>query len=188
MLKSHTCGELRAEHAGQVVTLAGWVNRRRDQGGLIFIDLRDRWGITQVVINQETAPNAHALASEARSEFVLQVSGKVRPRPDGTTNDELATGAIEVAAEELNLLNPSKNPPFYINKEENIEEVRRMEYRYLDLRRPRMQNNIVLRHRIVKFVRDYLDNERFVEIETPILFKTTPEGAREFLVPSRYHR
>ncbi|MCA0452689.1 MAG: aspartate--tRNA ligase [Chloroflexi bacterium] len=187
MLKSHTCGELRAEHAGQAVTLAGWVNRRRDQGGLIFIDLRDRWGITQVVINQETSPNAHAIASEARSEFVLQVSGSVRPRPDGTSNDELPTGAIEVVADELKLLNPSKNPPFYINKEENIEEVRRMEYRYLDLRRPRMQNNIVLRHRIIKFVRDYLDNQRFVEIETPILFKTTPEGAREFLVPSRYH-
>ncbi len=186
MLKSHTCGELRAEHAGQAVTLAGWVNRRRDQGGLIFIDLRDRWGITQVVINQESSPEAHVIASEVRTEFVLQVAGKVRLRPDGTTNDELPTGAVEVVAAEIKLLNPSKNPPFYINKEENIEEARRMEYRYLDLRRPRMQNNIVLRHRIVKFVRDYLDGQRFVEIETPILFKTTPEGAREFLVPSRY--
>ncbi len=186
MLKSHTCGELRAEHAGQAVTLAGWVNRRRDQGGLIFIDLRDRWGITQVVINQESSPEAHDIASEVRSEFVLQVEGHVRPRPDGTVNDELPTGAVEVVAAEIKLLNPSKNPPFYINKEENIEEARRMEYRYLDLRRPRMQNNIVLRHRIIKFVRDYLDGQRFVEIETPILFKTTPEGAREFLVPSRY--
>ncbi len=187
MLKSHTCGELRAEHAGQAVTLAGWVNRRRDQGGLIFIDLRDRWGITQVVINQETSPEAHAIASEVRSEFVLQVAGNVRLRPDGTSNDELPTGAIEVVGDQIKVLNPAKNPPFYINKEENVEEVRRMEYRYLDLRRPRMQNNIVLRHKIVKFVRDYLDGQRFVEIETPILFKTTPEGAREFLVPSRYH-
>jgi aspartyl-tRNA synthetase len=187
MLKTHTCGELRPEHHGTAVRLAGWVHRRRDQGGLIFIDLRDRWGITQVVINQETHPNAHKIASDARNEYVLQVSGNVRNRPEGTANPELGTGDIEVVGEEIVLLNPSLTPPFYINKEDRIEEVRRMEYRYLDLRRPRMQGNIVLRHRIVKFVRDYLDAKGFVEIETPILFKTTPEGAREFLVPSRYH-
>lgn len=187
MLKTHTCGELRSDHDGQAVQLAGWVNRRRDQGGLIFIDLRDRWGITQVVINQETSPQAHTIASDCRSEYVLQVTGHVRRRPEGTLNEELETGEIEVVVSEIKLLNASKNPPFYINKEENIEEVRRMEYRYLDLRRPRMQHNLILRHRMIKFVRDYLDQHNFVEIETPILFKTTPEGAREFLVPSRYH-
>lgn len=185
MLKTQTCGELRSEHDGQSVLLAGWVHRRRDQGGLIFIDLRDRWGITQVVVNQETAPEAHAVASGARNEYVLQVKGAVRIRPEGTANDELETGAIEVVASEIVLLNAAKTPPFYINKEEKIDEVERMRYRYLDLRRPRMQRNIILRHKIVKFIRDYLDERDFVEIETPILFKTTPEGARDFLVPSR---
>lgn len=185
MLKTQTCGELRSEHDGRSVLLAGWVHRRRDQGGLIFIDLRDRWGITQVVVNQETAPEAHAVASGARNEYVLQVKGAVRIRPEGTANDELETGAIEVIASEIVLLNAAKTPPFYINKEEKIDEVERMRYRYLDLRRPRMQRNIILRHKIVKFIRDYLDERDFVEIETPILFKTTPEGARDFLVPSR---
>jgi aspartyl-tRNA synthetase len=187
MLKTHNCGELRVEHAGQSVLLAGWVNRRRDQGGLIFIDLRDRWGITQVVVDQEKVPEAHRVANESRGEYVLQVIGDVRVRPEGTANPELETGDVEVVAKEIKLLNPSKTPPFYINKDESIEEVRRMQYRYLDLRRPRMQHNVVLRHRVIKFIRDYLDEHGFVEIETPILFKTTPEGAREFLVPSRYH-
>jgi aspartyl-tRNA synthetase len=187
MLKTHNCGELRGEHAGQQVTIAGWVNRRRDQGGLIFIDLRDRWGITQIVVDQARMPEAHKVASNSRGEFVLQVKGTVRIRPEGTNNPDLETGDIEIVTDEINLLNASKTPPFYINQEEKIEEVRRMEYRYLDLRRPRMQHNIVLRHRIIKFIRDYLDQQGFVEIETPILFKTTPEGAREFLVPSRYH-
>jgi aspartyl-tRNA synthetase len=187
MLKTHNCGELRVEHDGQPVTLAGWVNRRRDQGGLIFIDLRDRWGITQVVVDKESMPEAHAVASDARSEYVLQVQGVVRIRPDGTINTDLETGEVEVVGHTLALLNPSKNPPFYINKEEKIDEARRMEYRYLDLRRPAMQQNLIVRHRVIKFIRDYLDEQRFVEIETPILFKTTPEGAREFLVPSRYH-
>jgi aspartyl-tRNA synthetase len=187
MLKTHNCGELRSEHAGQQVKIAGWVNRRRDQGGLIFIDLRDRWGITQVVVDQARMPDAHKVASDSRSEYVLQVIGSVRVRPEGTSNPDLDTGEVEVVADEINLLNPAKTPPFYINQEDRIEEVRRMEYRYLDLRRPRMQHNIVLRHRMIKFIRDYLDEQGFVEIETPILFKTTPEGAREFLVPSRYH-
>jgi aspartyl-tRNA synthetase len=186
MLKTHNCGELRVEHSGQQVTLAGWVNRRRDQGGLIFIDLRDRWGITQVVVDQEKVPDAHRVANESRSEYVLQITGAVRIRPEGTSNSELETGDIEIVASEIKLLNASKTPPFYINKEEKVDEARRMEYRYLDLRRPRMQQNIILRHRMIKFIRDYLDEQRFVEIETPILFKTTPEGAREFLVPSRY--
>lgn len=185
MLKTYRCGELRKSHDGQIVTLAGWVNRRRDQGGLIFIDLRDRWGIVQVVIDQETAPDAHRIASDARNEYVLQVAGKVRVRPDGTTNSELDTGDVEVVATEIKILNGSKTPPFYINKEEKIDEALRMQYRYLDLRRPNMQHNIITRHKTVKFIRDYLDKLDFVEIETPILFKTTPEGARDFLVPSR---
>jgi aspartyl-tRNA synthetase len=187
MLKTFNCGELRVQHAGQQVTLAGWVNRRRDQGGLIFLDLRDRWGIVQVVVDQETSPDAHKIASDSRNEYVLQVIGTVRVRPEGTNNPELETGDVEVVVSEIKLLNPSKTPPFYINKEEKIDEQRRMQYRYLDLRRPSMQRNIVTRHRVMKFIRDYLDEQNFVEIETPILFKTTPEGAREFLVPSRYH-
>lgn len=185
MMKTHTCGELRASHVGETVTLAGWVNRRRDQGGLIFIDLRDRWGLTQVVVDEETHPQAHAIASETRSEYVLQIKGIVRNRPEGTENNELATGDIDVVAESISILNASKTPAITINKEENTDEYRRMQYRYLDLRRPTMQHNIITRHKMIKFIRDFLDNEQFVEIETPILFKTTPEGARDFLVPSR---
>ena len=185
MLKTQNCGELRLSHAGQDVLIAGWVFRRRDQGGLIFIDLRDRWGITQVVVNQETSPEAHSVADSLRNEYVVQVRGRVRERPEGTANPELATGEVEVVAEAITLLNASKTPPFYINQDSKIDEVTRMKYRYLDLRRPRMQDNIVLRHRVVKGMRDYLDANGFVEIETPILFKTTPEGARDFLVPSR---
>ena len=185
MLKSINCGELRPEHDGQNVSLAGWVNRWRDQGGVIFIDLRDRSGICQVVAEMESAPQAHALASQARSEYVLQACGRVRIRPEGTANPELVTGDVEVLASSLKLLNPSKTPPFYINREDSIDEYVRMKHRYLDLRRPNMQANLVLRHRAVKFIRDWLDERGFVEIETPILFKTTPEGARDFLVPSR---
>ena len=185
MLKSLNCGELRPEHDGQQVTLAGWVNRWRDQGGVIFIDLRDRSGICQVVAELENAPAAHACASQARNEYVLQVSGLVRIRPAGTANPELDTGAMEVLASELQVLNPAKTPPFYINREDSIDETLRMKHRYLDLRRPKMQGNMMLRYRAVKFIRDWLDERDFVEIETPILFKTTPEGARDFLVPSR---
>ena len=185
MLKSMNCGELRPEHDGQQVTMAGWVNRWRDQGGVIFIDLRDRSGICQVVAELENAPAAHACASEARNEYVLQVSGRVRIRPEGTANPELVTGAMEVLASELQVLNPAKTPPFYINREDSIDETLRMKHRYLDLRRPKMQGNMLLRHRAIKFIRDWLDERDFVEIETPILFKTTPEGARDFLVPSR---
>ena len=187
MLKTHTCGELRTEHIGQTVTLAGWVNRRRDQGGLIFIDLRDRWGITQVAVDQATAPQAHATASEARGEYVLQVQGVVRPRPEGTVNPNLPTGTIEVEASAIDILNTAKTPPFYIYGDEKVDEALRMKYRYLDLRRQRMQGNIVLRHRVIKYIRDFLDARGFVEVETPILFKTTPEGARDYLVPSRVH-
>lgn len=186
MMKTHTCGELREGHTGQTVTLAGWVFRRRDQGGLIFIDLRDRWGVTQVTIDRDQAPAAHTVADRARTEYVIQVQGLVRHRPAGSENPDLATGAVEVFASDLQILNTSKTPPFYMNQElEGVDEALRMKHRYLDLRRPRMQRNIVLRHRAVKFIRDYLDERGFVEVETPILFKTTPEGARDFLVPSR---
>lgn len=190
MMKTHTCGELRETHIGQTVTLAGWVHRRRDQGGLIFIDLRDRWGLTQVTINQADSPEAHAAANKTRNEFVVQVTGEVVERPGNTKNADLPTGQIEVVARTIKILNGAKNPPFYINDDERIikeglDEAIRMKYRYLDLRRQKMQKNIVLRHRIVKFIRDYLDKVGFIEVETPILFKTTPEGARDFLVPSR---
>lgn len=185
MMKTHTCGELREANAGEAVSLAGWVNRRRDQGGLIFIDLRDRWGITQVVIDLESAPDAHAIADKVRNEYVLQVKGTVRIRPEGTANPDLPTGQIDIVANDITVLNQAKTPPFYINKDEGVDEALRMKYRYLDLRREKMQNNILLRHRTVKYIRDFLDKEGFVEIETPILFKTTPEGARDFLVPSR---
>ncbi|MCS6834464.1 MAG: aspartate--tRNA ligase [Anaerolineae bacterium] len=186
MMKSHTCGELRDSHAGQRVTLAGWVNNYRDQGGVIFLDLRDRWGITQIVANRETHPQAHAVADKARSEYVVQVKGVVRQRPQGSENPNLTTGSIEVVAEEVKILAAAKTPPFYINRDdEKIDESLRMKHRYLDLRRPKMQRNLVLRHRAIKFIRDYLDARGFIEVETPILFKTTPEGARDFLVPSR---
>jgi len=187
MYKTHTCGELRLSDAGETVTLAGWVHRRRDHGGVTFIDLRDRYGIVQVVANPENSPQAHQAATDVRAEWVIQVTGTVRRRPEGMENPNLATGEIEVDVEELKVLNPAKQPPFLINKEEEVEEQVRLRYRYLDLRRERMRSNLILRHRAVKFIRYYLDAMRFLEIETPILFKTTPEGARDYLVPSRVH-
>jgi aspartyl-tRNA synthetase len=187
MYKDHTCGELRIQHVGETVTLAGWVNRRRDHGGVTFIDLRDRFGIVQIVTNPTVSPESHAALSEARNEWVIQVIGLVRKRPEGNENPNLPTGEIEVEIQSVRVLNPAKTPPFAINKEEEIEENVRLKYRYLDLRRERMRRNLELRHRMVKFVRDYLDDHSFLEVETPILFKTTPEGARDFLVPSRVH-
>lgn len=188
MLKTHTCGELTVDHIGTRATLAGWVNRRRDHGGLIFIDLRDRFGIVQVTIDSETAPEAHAIANEARNEFVLQVAGEVRARPEGFENPNLTTGAIELIADTVEILNPAKTPPFYISGNGNdVDEALRLKYRYLDLRRPRMANNLVLRHHLVRNIREYLSAREFLEIETPILLKSTPEGARDFVVPSRLH-
>ncbi len=187
MLRTHGCGDVRAEHEGETLTLAGWVNRRRDHGGVTFIDLRDRSGIVQVVANPETSPEAHALISDARSEWVLQVEGKVRMRPEGMQNPELPTGEIEIEIQSIQILNPARTPPFSINEETEVDENVRLKYRYLDLRRERMRKNLELRHQVVKYIRDYLDERGFWEIETPILFKTTPEGARDYLVPSRVH-
>ena len=187
MLKTHSCGELTKKNIGNEVTLAGWVDRRRDHGGLIFIDLRDRGGIVQVVFNPETSKDAHATASDIRSEYVIRVGGKVAPRQKGTENPKLATGAIEVIADSTEILNPSKVPPFYINEDVEVDENLRLKYRYLDLRRAGMKKNLELRHRTVKFIRDFLDDRGFIEIETPILTKSTPEGARDYLVPSRVH-
>jgi aspartyl-tRNA synthetase len=187
MLRTHTCGELRTAHSGQQVTLAGWVNRRRDHGGLIFVDLRDRYGITQVVFNPANAPKAHAIADRVRKEYVLQVRGEVRNRPPEMVNPKLTTGEIEVLADEVTVLNPAQTPPFYISEETGVDETLRLKYRYLDLRHERLQRNLILRHRVIKFIRDFLDQRGFLEIETPILIKSTPEGARDYLVPSRVH-
>ena len=187
MLKTHNCGELRARHVGQEVTVAGWVNRWRDHGGLAFIDLRDRSGIVQIVSDPDAAPQAHAVIQQARNEYVLQVRGSVRARPAGLANPDIPTGEIEIVAHEVQVLNPAKTPPFYVYDDSPVDEALRLKYRYLDLRRRRMQRNIILRHRVVKYIRDFLDDRGFIEIETPILFKTTPEGARDYLVPSRLH-
>jgi aspartyl-tRNA synthetase len=187
MYKTHTCGALRAEHIGQTVTLAGWVNTRRDHGGLIFLDVRDRWGLTQVVANPELSPAAHAVASRVRNEFVVRVTGIVRPRLAGKENPKLATGAIELEVTDLEILNAAKVLPFAINEDQPVDENVRLKYRYLDLRRERMRRNLQLRYNVIKFIRDHLHGQGFMEVETPILFKTTPEGARDYLVPSRVH-
>ncbi|MGB3701959.1 MAG: aspartate--tRNA ligase, partial [Anaerolineales bacterium] len=187
MDETYSCGKLTLTDEGQSVKLSGWVNRRRDHGGVTFIDLRDRSGFVQVVFNPDNSPQAHQEAEPLRAEWVIQVRGIVRQRPEGMKNTNLATGEIEVEVQELKVLNPAKTPPFPINKEEEVDEQIRLRYRYLDLRHERMTNNLILRHRVVKFIRDFLDQQGFLEIETPILFKTTPEGARDYLVPSRVH-
>ena len=184
--RTHGCGELRPEHAGQVVRLCGWVHRRRDLGGLIFLDLRDRSGIVQVIASPE-APQAHAAADQVRSEYVVQVEGEVVLRPPHTVNPKLATGAVEVRAHRLEIFNPARTPPFEISNDTDVDETVRLRYRYLDLRRPSMQHNLLLRHRLAQATREFLSREGFVEIETPHLIRATPEGARDFLVPSRLH-
>ena len=185
--RTHTCGELRLSHAGRSVTLNGWVHRRRDQGGLIFIDLRDRYGITQIVINRDEAPEAHASASRARSEYVLSVAGSVRARPEGTANPGLATGDIELGVHTVTVLAESKAPPFEITAETNVDESVRLRHRYLDLRRRRLRELIELRHHVVREMREFLWARDFLELETPTLVRSTPEGSRDFVVPSRLH-
>ncbi len=185
--RTHTCGELRLLHTEQAVTLNGWVHRRRDQGGLIFIDLRDRYGVTQIVVNRDEAPEAHAVASRARSEFVLSVSGPVRARPQGTANPDLATGDIELGVHTVTVLAESKAPPFEITAETNVDESVRLRHRYLDLRRRRLRERIELRHEIVREMREHLWARDFLELETPTLVRSTPEGSRDFVVPSRLH-
>ena len=187
MLKTHSCGELGVEHVGQMVTLAGWVNRRRDMGGIIFIDLRDREGKTQVVVNAGYSQEAFNAAEDVRSEYVLQVKGKVSRRPAGQKNPDMATGEIEVLSDQITVLNSAKTLPIPIERDEAVDEALRLKFRFLDLRRPRMQRNMMIRYQAVKFIRDFLDERGFLEIETPILFKSTPEGARDYLVPSRVH-
>jgi len=189
MYKTHTCGELRSEHIGRAVKLAGWVHRRRDHGGVIFIDLRDRFGLTQIVINPANVPADQFKVGESlRSEYVVQVEGTVTRRPAGMANPKMATGEVEVMVSRLVVLNPAKTTPFMIDDSgRDVDENLRLKYRYLDLRRERMARNLTIRHRFVKFIRDYLDARGFLEVETPILFKTTPEGARDYLVPSRVH-
>jgi len=179
------CGNLRKEDKGRIVILLGWVQRRRDLGGLIFIEVRDRSGLVQVVFNPETDAEAHEKAQALRSEFVVGVKGEVVLRPEGTANPRLATGEIEVAVKELKILNVSKTPPFPIEDEEKVEENTRLKYRYLDLRKPGLQKNLILRHRLAREVREYFNRLGFLEVETPMLTKSTPEGARDFLVPSR---
>ena len=183
--RTHHCGELRGSHVGSRVTLCGWVHRRRDHGGLIFIDLRDREGITQVVFNPEIASDPHAKAEELRSEFVIAVAGAVRHRPAGTENPKLATGEVEVAADDLLILSRALTPPFSIESEEEVGEEVRLKYRFLDLRRPELQRALKLRHCVMIETRSYFDSRGFLEVETPILAKSTPEGARDYLVPSR---
>ena len=186
-MKDISCGALRSQDIGKSVTLAGWVHRRRDHGNLIFIDLRDRDGLVQVVFNPELAEKAHVIAQLLRNEWVIQVSGEVLARPEGTVNEDMLSGAVEVYASELTVLNQSLTPPFYVNEDTTVDENVRLKYRYVDLRREVMKNAMIVRHKVVKYIRDFLDSEGFLEIETPILIKSTPEGARDHIVPSRLY-
>ncbi|HIJ79029.1 MAG: aspartate--tRNA ligase [Desulfobulbaceae bacterium] len=183
--RSHHCNALTTADIGKEVILMGWVLRRRDHGGVIFIDLRDRWGLTQVVFNPEINPEVHAKAHGLRSEWVLAIRGKVEARPDGMVNPKLATGGIEIKVDELRILNQSKTPPFPLDEETEVSDNLRLKYRYIDLRRPAMAENLIMRHKASQAIRNYLNDENFLEIETPVLTRSTPEGARDYLVPSR---
>ncbi|MCX6734925.1 MAG: aspartate--tRNA ligase [Candidatus Peregrinibacteria bacterium] len=187
MYRTSTCNDVSKKDIGKEVILCGWVNRRRDHGGVIFVDLRDRYGITQIVSDPENFKAAHDAMNDVRSEFVLQVTGKVRARPDGQANLNHATGEVEIFVTELKVLNTSKTPPFEIDQDKEVGEDMRLKYRYLDLRKTKLKSNIILRHKIIKYIRDFLDGESFIEVETPILIKGTPEGSREYLVPSRLY-
>ncbi|MDR2861094.1 MAG: aspartate--tRNA ligase, partial [Syntrophobacterales bacterium] len=187
--RTHYCGAVRAENADEEIVLMGWVHRRRDHGGLIFVDLRDREGLVQVVFNPETSPEAHEEAKKLRSEYVLAVVGKVILRPEGMINHDLSTGKIEVMGTELEILNEAKTPPFSLAEEnQDISETVRLKYRYLDLRRPQIQKNLLLRSKVAAATRSYFDSHGFIEVETPFLTKSTPEGARDYLVPSRVNQ
>jgi aspartyl-tRNA synthetase len=186
--RTHYCGDLNASHAGEEVILMGWAHRRRDHGGVIFIDLRDREGLVQVVFNPEISAGCHNEAGSIRTEFVLAVKGHVRRRPEGMENPDLKTGAIEVMANDLEILNESKTPPFVLDGTAEISENVRLKYRYLDLRRPEIQKNLILRSRVAAVTREYFCREGFIEVETPFLTKSTPEGARDYLVPSRVNQ
>jgi len=187
MLRTHTCGQLNENDIGKEVTLCGWVAARRDHGKLIFIDVRDRDGLTQVVFIPKDSPDTYKLAQDLRSEFVIKVSGKVNKRPQGNINPKLATGTIEIFSQELEILNPSLTPPFEIAEDIDVTEEMRLKYRYLDLRRKKVFDNFTSRHHLYKAMRTFLDKEGFIECETPILTKSTPEGARDYLVPSRFN-
>ena len=186
--RTHHCGTISKELVGQTVTLNGWVNCRRDLGGLIFIDLRDRSGLVQIVCSPETlTADQYRRAEKLRQEFVLSVTGIVQPRPEGQTNPELASGEVEVQVQSLQILAESKTPPFHIDRVEDVDDSLLLKYRYLNLRQKHLQDAIITRHRIVHFVRNFLDSRGFLEIETPMLTKSTPEGARDYVVPSRIH-
>ena len=185
MNRTNYCGEIRKIDLGKTVSLKGWVHRRRDHGGLIFIDLRDREGIVQVVFNPDRRGNVHSMAHELRSEYVISVSGEVSPRPSGTENTKLPTGEIEILANQMEILNISKTPPFAIDEETEVAETLRLKYRYLDLRRDSLRDNLQFRYRFIRSVREFLHEKGFIDVETPFLTKSTPEGARDYLVPSR---
>jgi aspartyl-tRNA synthetase len=184
-LRTHAAGELRAEHAGQDVTLCGWVAHRRDHGGVIFLDLRDREGVVQVVFHPTEAPDAYAVADRARPEWVVRVGGRVRRRPEGTMNPNLGTGEVELAAASLEVLAEAETPPFPVEDRVDAEDATRLRYRYLDLRRPEMTRVLAVRHQAFRIIRRYFDERGFREVETPMLTRSTPEGARDFLVPAR---
>ena len=186
--RTHQCGNLNERHSESRVTVVGWVNRRRDHGHLLFVDLRDSSGMIQIVFNPDENQEAYEIANEVRAEYVVQVTGTVVKRQEGSENETLSTGSIEVKADSILVLNKSLTPPFPINQEDNVEESLRLQYRYLDLRRERMNRNLKLRHNVIKEIRSYMDANDFVEIETPVLGLATPEGARDYLVPSRVHQ
>ncbi len=187
MYRTHKCDELRAKNIGETVTLSGWVHRRRDHGDVIFVDLRDRYGLTQIAFSPSIKKETHTEAEKIRPEWVIQVTGKVRPRLEGQSNSNLKTGEIEVEITEMKVLNKSKTPPFEIDQDKTVGEEIRLKYRYLDIRRERMRDNIIFRSKVTKFIRDFYNEKGFLDIETPILIKGTPEGSREYLVPSRIY-
>lgn len=187
MYRTHACNELDKTSEGKEVTLCGWVHRRRDHGGLIFIDLRDRYGLTQVVSDPTESEECHKLADTVRPEFVIKIKGVVRKRPEGMVNKNMVTGEIEVLIKEFEVLNESKTPPFEVDQDKEVSEELRLKYRYIDLRRDRIRDNIIMRYKMIKTIRDVLDDENFVEVETPMLIKGTPEGSREYLVPARLY-